>query len=101
MIITNLSTSPIINISVNLRDFSNHIGGRSSCVQVLATGVVSSGVPKLTVSFDNQNFYPLRDETNAQVGLASGVPVFLDFVNAYIKVDLTGVVSEDLRVEVQ
>jgi hypothetical protein len=101
MIITDNSQNPAVNKSVNLKDLANFSDGRTDCTQVLATGTISAGSVKLTVSQDNANFYPLTDEYGAQIVLTPAVPVYLKFANLYIKCDLTGVTSADLKVTVQ
>ncbi len=101
MIITDYSQTPAVNRSVNLNKVAVLSDGRSDCVQVLATGTLSAGTVKLAVSQDNQHFYPLNDENGAQIVLTPAVPVYLRFANLFIKCDLTGVTSSDLKVQVQ
>lgn len=101
MIITDYSQNPQINKSVNLKDLANFSNGRADCLQVLASGTVSAGAVKLTVSQNNADFYPLNDEYGAQITLTPGTPVYLKFANLYIKCDLSNVTSSDLKVTVQ
>lgn len=101
MIITDKSQTPAVNKSVNLKTLVNFSEGRTHCAQVLATGTISAGSVKLTVSQDNATFYPLTDEYGTQITLTAGVPVYLKFANLYIKCDISGVVSSNLKVLVQ
>lgn len=100
MIITDLSLETPLNKAVNLKDIALH-QGISHCVSLLTTGTISAGTPKLTVSQDGTNFYPLNDENGEQIELESGTVIFLHFANLYLKVDLTGVTSEDLKIAIQ
>ena len=100
MIITDLSLETPLNKAVNLKDVALH-QGISRCISVLTTGTISAGTPKLTVSQDGTNFYPLNDESGNQIELESGAVIFLHFANLYLKVDLTGVTSENLKVSIQ
>ncbi len=101
MIITDNTKNPAVNKSINLKDLAQYSNGRTDCAQVLASGTISAGSVKLTVSQDNATFYPLNDEYGAQITLTAGVPVYLKFANLYIKCDLSGVTSADLKVAVQ
>ena len=73
----------------------------TKCLSLLATGTISAGTPKLTISQDGDNFYPLYDEEGQQIALETGKMIFLNFSNLYLKVDLTDVISEDLKVSIQ
>lgn len=101
MIITDLSQTPAVNKSINLKDVGSFSNGRVDCLQVLATGSISAGEIKLTVSQDNENFYPLNDENDEQIILQPGVPVYLKFANIFIKCDISAITSADLKVQVQ
>ena len=100
MIITDLSLETPLNKAVNLKNIALH-QGITNCVSLLTTGTISAGTPKLTVSQDGTNFYPLNDEMSEQIKLESGTVIFLHFANLYLKVDLTGVTSSDLKVSIQ
>lgn len=99
MIITDLSQTTPINKSINLKDSALHTG-IADCCSIITTGTFS-GVPKLTVSQNGTDFYPLCDEDNNQITLETGKIIFLNFANLFIKVDLTGVTSNDLKVSIQ
>ena len=99
MIITDLSQTTPINEKVNLKDIALH-QGISSCASLIATGTFT-GNPKLTVSQDGTSFYPLYDSEGQQVELEAGKPIFLNFSNLFLKVDLTDVTSSDLIVSIQ
>ena len=99
MIITDLSQTTPVNKSINLRDSALHTG-ISNCCSIIATGTFT-GTPKLTISQDDVNFYPLYDEDGNQIAVEAGKALFLNFANLFIKVDLTGVTSSDLKVSVQ
>ena len=100
MIITDLSLETPLNKKINLKDIALH-QGITNCISLLTTGTISEGTPKLTVSQDGTNFYPLNDETGEQIELESGTVIFLRFANLYLKVDLTEVTSSDLKVSIQ
>ena len=100
MIITDLSLETPLNKAVNLKNIALH-QGITNCVSLLTTGTISAGTPKLTVSQDGTNFYPLNDEMSEQIKLESGTVIFLHFANLYLTVDLTGVTSSDLKVSIQ
>lgn len=100
MIITDLSQNTPLNKAVNLKDVAIH-QGLTRCLSVLTTGTISSGTPKLTISQDGTNFYPLYDEESEQIVLEASKIIFLNFADLYLKVDLTGVTSEDLKVSIQ
>lgn len=100
MIITDLSQTTPINEAVKLDDAALHKSIKQ-CLSVVTTGTISAGTPKLTVSQDGTNFYPLNDENGEQIELESGTVIFLHFANLYLKVDLTGVTSSDLKVAIQ
>ena len=99
MIITDLSLETPLNQAVNLNLPALH-NGIANCCSVIATGTFT-GTPKLTISQDGTNFYPLYDFEGKQIELETGKPIFLNFANIYLKVDLTGVSSEDLIVSIQ
>ena len=98
MIITDLSQTTPLNKAVNLKDIAVH-AGIANCYSIIATGTFT-GTPKLTISQDGTNFYPLYDIEGDQVELVQNKAVFLNFANIYLKVDLTGVTSSDLKVEI-
>ena len=100
MIITDLSLETPLNKAVNLKDIALH-QGISHCASLLTTGTISAGTPKLTISQDGTNFYPLNDENGEQIELEASKAIFLNFANVYLKVDLTGVTSSDLKVSIQ
>lgn len=99
MIITDLSQTTPLNKSVNLKDIALH-AGIASCYSLIATGTFT-GTPKITISHDGENFYPLYNEEGDQISLEAGKVIFLNFANIYLKVDLTGVTSSDLKVSIQ
>ena len=99
MIITDLSQTTPLNKAVNLKDIAVH-AGIANCYSIIATGTVT-GTPKLTISHDGTNFYPLYNSDGEQIELATGKAIFLNFANIYLKVDLTGVTSSDLKVSIQ
>lgn len=101
MIITDLSQNPAVNKSIKLTDVAAVTNGRSACVCFLATGSYSGGDIKLTVSQDNVNFYPLNDKDGVQIILNADVPLYLKYANLYVKCDLTGISSENLKITVQ
>lgn len=100
MIITDLSQTTPLNKAVNLKEVTIH-QGITHCVSILTTGTISAGTPKLTISQDGTTFYPLYNEEGEQIALESGKIIFLNFANLYLKVDLTGVTSSDLKVSIQ
>lgn len=99
MIITDLSLETPLNKAVNLKDIAVH-AGISNCYSIIATGTFT-GTPKLTISHDGTNYYPLYDNDGDQIELETSKALFLNFANIYLKVDLTDVTSEDLRVSIQ
>ena len=99
MIITDLSQSTPLNKAVNLKDIALH-AGIANCYSIIATGTFT-GTPKLTISHDETNFYPLYNNDGEQIQLEASKAIFLNFANVYLKVDLTGVTSEDLKVSIQ
>ena len=101
MIITDLSQTPEVNKSIKLTEIAACTNGRSECIMVLATGSFSGGDIKLQVSQDDINYYPLTDENGVQILLKPATPLYLKFANLYLKCDLTGISSQDLKVTVQ
>jgi len=101
MIITDTSKNPVLNNSINLKKLADCADGRTDCVQILATGTVSAGEVKLTVSQDDVDFYPLTGDDGAQLTLHPGEPVYVKFANLFIKCDLTGVTCDNLKVQAQ
>ncbi len=99
MIITDLSLETPLNKAVNLKDIALH-AGIANCYSIIATGTFT-GTPKLTISHDGTNFYPLYNNDGEQIELEESKALFLNFANVYLKVDLTGVTSEDLKVSIQ
>ncbi len=99
MIITDLSQTTPLNKSINLKDIALH-QGMTKCLSMLTTGTFT-GSPKLTISQDGTNFYPLYNEEGDQITLEAGKIIFLNFANLYLKVDLTDVTSSDLKVSIQ
>ena len=99
MIITDLSQTTPINKAINLKDSALHTG-ISDCCSIIATGTFT-GTPKLTISQDGINFYPLYDADGNEVAIEAEKAIFLNFANLFIKVDLTGVTSSDLKISVQ
>ncbi|MBQ4493285.1 MAG: hypothetical protein II972_01595 [Elusimicrobiaceae bacterium] len=89
----------IENGKVVLADIATFAGKRIDAVSVLATGTFT-GTPKLVMSIDGTNFVPLYDDNGDQVELTADIPVHLRSANVWVKVDLTGVVSSDLKVEI-
>ncbi len=99
MIITDLSLDTPLNKAVNLKDSALHTG-IASCCSLITTGTFT-GTPKLTVSQDGTNYFPLYDSYGNQIELEASKPIFLNFANLFLKVDLTGVTSSDLKVSIQ
>ena len=99
MIITDLSLETPLNKAVNLKDVAIH-QGLTKCLSVLTTGTFT-GTPKLTISQDGTNFYPLYDEEGEQIALEANKIIFINYANLFLKVDLTEVSSEDLKVSIQ
>ncbi len=99
MIITDLSQTTPLNKTINLKDVAIH-QGLTRCLSILTTGTFT-GTPKLTISQDGTNFYPLYNEDGEQIELEAGKIIFLNFADLYLKVDLTGVTSENLKVVIQ
>lgn len=99
MIITDLSLETPLNKAVNLKDIAVH-AGIANCYSIIATGTFT-GTPKLTISHDGTNFYPLYNEDGEQIELEASKAIFLNFANLFLKVDLTGVTSSDLKVSIQ
>lgn len=100
MIITDLSQTTPLNKAVNLKNVAIH-QGLTKCLSVLTTGTISAGTPKLTISQDGTNFYPLYDEEGEQIELEANKIIFINYANLFLKVDLTDVSSEDLKVSIQ
>ena len=99
MIITDLSQTTPLNKKINLKEVAIH-QGLTRCLSLLTTGTFT-GTPKLTISQDGTNFYPLYDENGEQTALEASKIIFLNFADIYLKVDLTGVSSENLKVSIQ
>ena len=99
MIITDLSQETPLNKTINLKDIALH-QGLTRCLSLLTTGTFT-GTPKLEISQDGTNFYPLYDEEDQQIALEANKIIFLNFADLYLKVDLTGVTSENLKVSIQ
>ena len=99
MIITDLSQTSPLNLAVNLKDIALH-KGLTRCLSVLTTGTFT-GTPKLTISQDGTNFYPLYDDEGEQIALEASKIIFLNFADLYLKVDLTDVTSSNLKVSIQ
>ena len=99
MIITDLSLETPLNKAVNLKDIAVH-AGIANCYSIIATGTFT-GTPKLTISHDGTNFYPLYNEDGEQIELEASKAIFLNFANLFLKVNLTSVTSSDLKVSIQ
>lgn len=99
MIITDLSQTTPINKTINLQTIALQ-NAPTTCLTILTTGTFT-GTPKLTISQDGTNFYPLYDNQEEEITLSSNKIIFLDIADLFIKVDLTGVVSNNLKVEIQ
>ena len=99
MIITDLSQTTPLNKKINLKEVAIH-QGLTRCLSLLTTGTFTV-TPKLTISQDGTNFYPLYDENGEQTALEASKIIFLNFADIYLKVDLTGVSSENLKVSIQ
>ncbi|MBR4508474.1 MAG: hypothetical protein IKP23_03265 [Elusimicrobiaceae bacterium] len=99
MIITDLSTSPTTNEIVNIKELALH-KGPIRYLSILTTGTFT-GTPKLEVSQDKVNFYPLYNEEGEQIELVANKIIYINFVDLYLRVDLTGVSSEDLKISIQ
>ena len=89
----------IENKSVVLADIAHYGSIRTDAVSVLATGTFT-GTPKLQMSLDGTNFVPLLNSDGNQVELTAGTPIHLRSANVWVKVDLTGVSSSDLKIEI-
>jgi len=88
-----------INKPAVLAEVAQYANRPTGAVSVLATGTVT-GSPKLQMSLDGTNYVPLLNEDGEQVELTVDVPVHLRSANVWVKVDLTGVTSSDLKVEI-
>lgn len=99
MIITDLSQTTPLNNAIDLRSIVLH-QGPVKCISILTTGTFT-GTPKLTISQDGTNFYPLYDEEGQQIELEANKIIFINYANLFLKVDLTDVSSEDLKVSIQ
>lgn len=99
MIITDLSQDTPLNKAINLKEVALH-QGLTRCLSLLTTGTFT-GSPKLEISQDGTNYYPLYDFEGKQIKLEAYKPIFLNFANLFLKVDLTGVSSEDLQISIQ
>ena len=99
MIITDLSQTTPLNKKINLKEVAIH-QGLTRCLSLLTTGTFT-GTPKLTISQDGTNFYPLYDEEGEQIELEANKIIFINYANLFLKVDLTDVSSEDLKVSIQ
>jgi len=97
--LVDLSASPQINRAILVPGVPIH-RGVTSCASVITTGTFT-GTPKLTISHDGTNFFPLNNDDGDQIELEAGKPLFFNYANVYIKVDLTGVTSSDLKVTIQ
>lgn len=89
-----------IEKSVVLAEVAHYSGRRTDAVSVLATGTFT-GTPKLEMANDGINFVPLLDDNGDQVELVNNTPVFLRSANVWVRVDLTGVSSSNLKVSIQ
>jgi hypothetical protein len=87
------------NKAVVLAETAQYGSRPTEAVSILATGTIT-GTPKLTMSLDGVNFVPLLNDDGEQVALTVSVPVYLRRANVWVKVDLTGVTSSDLKVEI-
>ena len=101
MLITDLSQNPNLNRSVRLSEIAAVTNGRSECLMLLATGQFTGGDIKLQISQDDINFYPLTDENGVQLLLKADTPLFLKYANLYLKCDLSGISSDNLKITVQ
>lgn len=98
--LVDLSVSPQINRAVELTNVPLHLGAPPSAVSVLATGTFT-GSPKLEISLDGTNFYPAYNSDDEQIELEAGKIIFLYYPRIFLRVDLTGVTSSDLKVTIQ
>lgn len=87
------------NKAVVLAEAAQYGSRPTEAVSILATGTFT-GTPKLTMSLDGVNFVPLLNDDGEQMELTVDVPVHLRSANVWVKVDLTGVTSSDLKVEI-
>lgn len=99
MIITDLSQTTPLNNAIDLRKIVGQ-QGPLQCLSILTTGTFT-GTPKLTISQDGTNFYPLYDEDGEQIALEANKIIFINYANLFLKIDLTDVSSEDLKVSIQ
>lgn len=99
MIITDLSQTTPLNNAVDLRNIALH-QGLVKCISILTTGTFT-GTPKLTISQDGTNFYPLYDDEGEQIALEANKIIFINYANLFLKVDLTDVTSSDLKVSLK
>lgn len=97
--LVDLSASPQINRAILVPEVPIH-RSITSCVSVITTGTFT-GTPKLTISQDGTNFYPLNGDDGDQIELEAEKIIFLQYPRIYIRVDLTGVTSSDLKVTIQ
>lgn len=88
-----------INSAAVLADVAHYGNRPTEAVTILATGTISAGTPKLTMSLDGENFVPLRNDDGDQIALSVDTPIHLRSSNIWVKVDLTDVTSSDLKVE--
>lgn len=89
-----------INKAVVLAEVSQYGNRPTGAVSLLASGTVT-GTPKLEMSLDGTNFVPLLNDEGSQVELTVDTPVYLEPANVWVRVDLTGVTSSDLKVIIQ
>lgn len=98
--LVDLSASPQINRALEITSVPIHAGMIPSCISILATGTFT-GKPKLEVSQDGTNFYPAYNSDGEQIELESGKMIFVEYPRVFLRVDLTGVTSSDLKVTIQ
>ncbi len=101
MKIVDMSLTPdALNVAVNMKEAAQASGGPIQGITLLARGTVTSGTVKLLGSFDNVNFYPIR-ENGAQIEVEINDFTFVKYRNMFVKCDISDVISNDLIVEVQ
>lgn len=101
MKIVDMSVTPdALNVAVNMKEVAQASGGPIQGITLLARGTVTAGEVKLLGSFDNENFYPIK-ENGVQIEVEINDFTFVKYRNMYVKCDISGVTSSDLIVEVQ
>lgn len=90
----------LIDTKANIMDIVGTDVGVAASFKVMASGTWT-GDCKLSISFDGKKFVPLCDKTGAEVVLVKDKPAYFASTKGFIKVNVSGVTSSDLTVEVQ